>query len=106
MEILKEQTTIFDSTLNVDKYRQVVEDHLLWLTKRTTNHIDITDNDKIKWAGDFYGLLNEKGVSPDQFFLVARMNGLTSSNDDLSELLTILLPNETDVELINESAKK
>lgn len=94
----------YDARLSTDRFAAIQEDHIKFLLDKDTSSIPVDENLTTKWAGDFYGLLREIGVKDDLHYIVTRLNGLTSSNDDIDDIDLITIPTEASMQLLFQSA--
>lgn len=85
----RSSSTIYET----ESFREVVLSHMHLIKKRQANSsIEITQAEADKWYGDFYGLLQSKGVRSYMFWLITVFNGLTDSGDYNSDFLEIRTP--------------
>lgn len=81
-----------------EKFRQMIEDHLLVLKGMSTNTVrQITSDDwgvLNRYVGDFYGFLTElkPGYDSRYHWTIMRMNGFRSRFDLNLELTQLILP--------------
>lgn len=100
LSVLKLQTTKFDEKFYTKEVQVVFEDHLQLILDSSPLVQEIDSVRKIKWQGDFTGMLHEMGISGNIHWLVMRINGLTSGHDDFSGFDRILIPTELVLESI------
>lgn len=93
-------TTTYEARFHSEEYKTLIEDHLSFIRERSTATIPVDENTLIRWAGDFYGLLMEVGVQSKHHFVTARLNGLSSSNVDISKLSMLLIPSEEALDIV------
>lgn len=103
MDILNKMTTIYQGRFTSQEFKQLIEDHLIYIKQRSSQVIPVDSNTVSKWAGDFYGLLVEIGIKPNHHYTTMRLNNLNSPNSDFSNIDSILVPNESAVELVLSS---
>ena len=86
-------------------FLQVLDDHLEYLkTAGKVMQTHITDGKNFKNEGDFYGLLKdiEIPIPEKHFYIVMRINGLTSSYDYDGEKSVLLIPDFEEIEMLME----
>lgn len=83
-------------------FRNLVENHLsLIRILPGTRILPIDSKKEHSFRGDFYNLLlNEFGIRQDMFWIVLRVNNLTSPLDYDGSLKYITLPNRSDIEFL------
>lgn len=71
-----------DATFYTAKYRQMIEDHLIYLrSNKTLTSVDLAPMVSFKYAADFYGLLFHLNVSMEYHYAVLRLNGYRNPTD-------------------------
>lgn len=89
-----------------DKFRQMVEDHMLIIKQMDTTSLKtITETDWAvlnRFVGDFYGFLNALNYPPQYHWAIMRINGYRSRFDLTLDLTSLLLP---DWEFIDKLAQ-
>jgi hypothetical protein len=79
-----------------DRFRLMLEDHLLVIRTMTTNQIRlITDDDWAKlnrYVGDFYGFLTALNYNRNYHWTILRLNGYRSRFDLELGLSQLILP--------------
>lgn len=89
------------TTHHAQSFLNVIEDHITWLKKRPGMEVQAIEPIKAhKYTGDLYGLLLELGVDPKLWYVVMRMTGLTASEEMNKEILTLYMPNPSDIDLL------
>ncbi len=80
---------------------QTIEDHLSFLrTGSTIKTISVTDQQNIKYEGDFYGLLDDCRIDKKYHQIVLRVNGYDSSGDFDGNIEYFIIPDFSEVEEI------
>ena len=89
------------TTYHEQSFLNVIEDHLEWLKKRPGMEIQAIEPIKAyKYTGDLYGLLLELGVDPKLWYVIMRMTGLSASEEMNKDVLTLYMPNPSDMDLL------
>lgn len=78
-----------------DEFRNVLEDHLIFLRNKKSTVINLEPMVKIKYRFDFFSLLKNHNIENYSHWIVMRMNGLNSPTDDFSELESLVIPDTT-----------
>lgn len=101
MQIFNILPTI-DKIQNDSNYLQMLESHLTYFKALPSNtYITVTSQQNYKYEGDFYGLLNDVNVDKNFHYIVMRLNGIENSCDYKGDINEILVPDLTEVRLIN-----
>ena len=87
-------------------FMDILESHMEYFrTSDTSNVTQIDTRRAVVYEGDFYGYLNEVGIEPNYHWLIMRVNGMYSTTDFNSEMLTMIVPNRDEVNQIKISHK-
>ena len=99
-----------ESIYFTDKFRQMLEDHLLILRNMSTASVrQMTDEDMnqiYRYTGDFYGFLTELGYSVKYHWTIVRMNGFGSRFDLTTDLVFLNLPDFQYVDKLAQLCKE
>lgn len=86
------------------QFRIVLEDHMTYLKSLdTTKSISVELNNSYKYEGDFYGLLQAMNIPAQNFFIILRMNNLTSPAEYTKDLTSLLVPDNTAINRIRSA---
>lgn len=84
-----------------DEFRNVIENHLTYLKNiSSTRLLPIPDHSRVKYVGDFYGLLQEMGVRHDMFWICLRVNGLHEIADSTDNMVDIFIPSKVSIDTL------
>lgn len=82
MTILKKMVAIGDPNFYTSKYRQMIEDHIIFLRNHKTNSIvTLAPMVSFKYAADFYGLLFHLKVPMEYHYAILRLNNYRNPSD-------------------------
>lgn len=93
-----------------ERFRLMIEDHLLILRNMATNRLyQITDSDYgtlNRYSGDFNGFLKEMGHSPKYHWAIMRVNGFSSRFELTTDLASLVLPDFTYLDQLAQLCKE
>lgn len=90
-----------DSSYYDPDYLVTLEAHLSYLKKLPTNRsLAINHQLAYKYDGDLFGLLDELQVPKKYHYVTMLINGLLSSSDYRESIEMLLLPDNTEVDMI------
>lgn len=93
-----------------DKFRLMIEDHLLLLRSMTTNRLyQVTDYDHgalNRYVGDFNGFLKYLGISPKYHWVIMRMNGFASRFDLDTDITMLTMPDYDYIDKLAQLCKE
>lgn len=82
MTLLNNMVPQGDSSFYTSKYRQMIEDHIIFLRNHKSNSVvPIAPMVSFKYAADFYGLLFHLKVPMEYHYAILRINGLRNPSD-------------------------
>lgn len=84
-------------------FRDVIEQHLTYLIASNTHELAVDPHIAFKYKADFYGLLQYLGVAPQMWWVVLRVNNMTTPADYTEEMLSILIPDFNEIEKLRTS---
>ncbi len=71
-----------DPVFYEEDFRTLIENHMLYIrTYQGTTTTGIPGSECVRFIGDFYGLLKNRGYAPEKHYLMMRVNGFNSSSD-------------------------
>lgn len=79
------------------EFAVAIESHLDYLRIYNPQYVTISDLQSYKYEGDLYGLLQELKYEKKFHYVIARVNGYKNSNDYNGEIVTLIIPNLTEV---------
>lgn len=79
----------------------MLESHLEYLRINNVGFLPITNQQNIKFAGDLYGILNEKNIDKKFHYIISRLNNYNSSSDYKGDKSELLLPDVYKIEELN-----
>lgn len=86
------------------RFRNVLEDHMSFLRMHPSNRtIDIEPGIAYKYAGDFFGLMQQYGISSEFHWPIMRVNDYISPQDYKDTDLTFIRPDETILMRLSET---
>lgn len=89
-----------------DSFRAVLEDHMTYLrTHELTRIIQVEAHIADRWAGDLCGLLVSLNVPSYLHWVIMRMNGMMSPQDNGVDLRVLLVPSNKTLESIKNIHK-
>lgn len=91
-----------DIILEEDKFRNYIEDHLIWLRERSTP-TKVEPIEAYRFKHDIFGYLMYKNIEPGFHWIYMRINGMTY-NWQFNESIQVLFfpPNELIDSLIDQ----
>jgi hypothetical protein len=101
MDILK-QLPELEPYFFEEGFIHTLESHLTHLRNTNVQFKTIDDHLLDKYAGDFYGLLDELGIGKQYHYAVMRVNGLNNSDNYRSTMTAIVLPDFSEIESIKD----
>lgn len=97
--ILKLMVNDGPGTMYAPDFRQMIEDHLVYLRGHAqTEVIDISNVNAHAHHGDLYGLLTEYDVQQQFHWIIMRVNGYHSPMEYDESHVTLLVPSLTVIE--------
>jgi hypothetical protein len=80
-------------------FRKVIEDHVPWLISRSKGRIlTVPKTDLVKHQNDLSGFLNASNISPDQHWVIMRVNNMVSNADFDGTVTELMIPDTRDLE--------
>jgi hypothetical protein len=101
MDILK-QIPNLESFFFEKDFINTLESHLTYLRSKNTKIKTITSHLLDKYAGDFYGLLDELNIPKQYHYAVMRVNGFDNSDNYRSTITAIIIPDFSEIESIKD----
>lgn len=96
MSIINKFSNPGDAQWYTDAFRNVLEDHLTYLRNSPETTVQIVEPIYlIKYRFDLFSLFRFYGLRDYMHWVTMRVNDLNSPTDDISQLLTYLVPSET-----------
>lgn len=87
-----------------DRFRVVLEDHMTYLRNHPqTYYKEVNSKQAYKFEGDFFGLLSELNLPVEFYWLIMRMNKLTSPVYTESTITSIIVPSNDVIERIRSA---
>ena len=87
-----------------DSFRVVLEDHMTYLRNHPQTYLkEVSSKQAYKFEGDFFGLLSELNQSPEFYWIIMRMNKLTSPVYSESTINSIIVPANDVIERIRSA---
>lgn len=82
-------------------FLQTIEDHLSFLRMDAPiSTISVSDQQNIKYEGDFFGLLDDSKIDKKYHHIVLRVNGYVNSADFKGDIDYFVIPDFSEVEEI------
>lgn len=90
-QLMQKETSpvIFDAG-----YRKMIEDHLRYLLENAQGTLPITEELNLRCKHDFFALLTESSVPPQNFWIILRINGYRDPTDFMGDRSEIIMPDE------------
>ena len=105
MKVTEKLPAVSNETFYGADFRAVLEDHMTWLRNhRSTRSIKVANSDAYRFEGDFYRYLSSLGtISRGYFWVIMRLNKMTSPQDFGVETDTILVPSAETLEALRKA---
>lgn len=106
MTLLSKMVKAGDSNFYTAKYRQMIEDHLIFLRNHKTNTtVNLLPMVSFKYASDFYGLLFHLTVPMEYHYAMLRLNGFRNPSDFQGDETSIRLVETNVIQLLVNTMK-
>ncbi len=102
MDIVNLMTSTGDDSYYEEAFLNIIDSHLTYLKSLSTTSIVTLDNQlTYKHEGDLTGLLDEMNYHKRFHYSIMRINGMRSTNELKFDRTTLIIPDFTEIDLLN-----